>query len=159
MNTQKFSDISLTSCSFAHASVSTMRNSVSPFGVSGARRIVLSDQPPPAAVGARWRKPPTRPFSHTASVKTVPGTYRSSIDIVKPRSGWLPSHASETASSSARSTSSASSAGTTLSEYPAFVSRVTDWRTLRMARPSSEKSAGRSTASSPIAIGRRPSRR
>ena len=37
--------------------------------------------------------------------------------------------------------------------------RVTDWRTLRMGRPSSENSCGRKTASSPSLIARRPSRR
>ena len=61
VKTQKFSETSFTSCSFAHASVSTIRYSVRPFGESGLRRIVLSDQPPPpATVGARWRKPSTR---------------------------------------------------------------------------------------------------
>ena len=47
-----------------------MRNSVSPFGASGRRRIVLSDQPPPAGDGARWRKPPTRPSASSASAST-----------------------------------------------------------------------------------------
>ena len=99
MNAQKLSETSATSSVFAHASISTMRNSVSPFGTSGRRRIVLRDHPPPAGVGARWRKPPTLPSSSSATANTVPGTYRSSIAIVKPRSGCLPRHTRETSSS------------------------------------------------------------
>ena len=74
MNAQKLSDSSLAPSSFAHATVSTMRNSVRPFGESGRRRIVLSDQPPPAGDGARWRKPPIAPFGASAIASTVPGT-------------------------------------------------------------------------------------
>ena len=53
--------------------------------------------------------------AYSATANTVPGTYSSSIAIVKPRSGWFPRQRSETASSRTRSDPSASSAGTTRS--------------------------------------------
>ncbi len=39
---------------------------------------------------------------------------------------------------------------TTSTDQPRRVTRLTDWRTLRIERPSSEKRHGQTTASSPI---------
>ena len=91
VNAQKLSDSSLTPCSFAQASVSAMRNSV-----SAVRRVGPAPhrRERPAAAGRRWardagsRRSP-RPRSPRPRTR-VPGTYSSSMDIVKPRSGWLP---------------------------------------------------------------------
>src|SRR5581483_8325529 len=113
-NTAKLSETSVTALRRAHASVSVIRNSISPFGVSPRRRIEAREYPSLAGDGTSWRNPPTRPSGPTATASTVSGYRKSaSIAIVNPRSGQVPRHSSDTARISARNASSASAVDST----------------------------------------------
>ena len=116
-----------------------------PFGVSGRRRIVVSDQPPPAGDGARCMKPPTRP-PVPATANIVPG----GVELVhRHREAALRLVAAPHPDTLELARSAV--VDVLGRDDPEAVARLrqadTDWRTLRIGRPSSENVPGRSTAS------------
>ena len=72
--------------------------------------------------------------------------------------GRLARQARSRASSSSTVAGSSSGSGTTSTVQPWRATRFTDWRTLRIGRPSSEKRRGSTTASLPMWIVRSPIR-
>ena len=123
-----------------------------PFGVERSRRISESDIAERPYVGTRWRNPRALPSPSRATTTTLSGcaaTSSESMAIAKPRSGSPCRHSAEIRSSSAISSAVSSRNSSIVAVKPAFSRRLIDWRTFLIARPSSEKSAVSTIASSP----------
>jgi hypothetical protein len=148
----KLSETSSTPRSRSASMARTTRNSVRPFGVSRSRRIDDSDIAGRPYEGTKCRNPRIQPPQ--LAVTTTPPASRSvrseSIDIEKPRSAEPASQRAATCSSAQSVASSSSDISATCVVKPAFSSRATDWRTFRIARPSSENRPVSTIASSPM---------